>query len=594
MAKEKRRLDRDDGHPKKKRASVTVKAFNKSSLEQLVAMLEPMIRTVLEPMIHKNVTEEVRREFAKLEANIVCGKCGSSCMLSPKPVKRSDERNLKLQFRSKLALPLFAGEEIKGQQGSLILVELIDGNTGNVVTSGPESSAKLDIVVLRGDFNDECSDNWTQEEFTNCIVKERKGKGPLLMGDLQVTLRKGVGNLGNLIFTDNSSWTSNKMFKVGATVADGYCEGLHIVGGSTKAFRVKDQRGKGYEKHYKPTWDDKIWRLEKIAKDGKFHKRLNKDGICTVEDFLRHLVRDSDKLRRNLQMKKNAWEQLVEHAKTCILSRKIYVFYVDHTKDVAVVLNSIYNLRGLISYGQYHPVQIDSLSDSQKDYLDTQVKKAYDNWIHVLEYDCEELMLFEQSKLPRASPSEILVSLQGFPASNDQQWPCSVSVPPLKHSLASDFSVTGDVNDLGSRYAMHPSQVTFNGQTHFSGSSTLQNQLISSSHEAQRTINDGRVDAVIGSHEASSSAFQIMCSSNLYNDHFSPDEQLQELLNHISMENHNSELFQSASYSWNHEEVQTPIRTTQRDRWQIFFSVLRWKISIKRRIIASPRPVLVQ
>jgi len=37
--------------------------------------------------------------------------------------------------------------------------------------------------------------------------------------------------------------------------------------------------------------------LEKIGKDGAFHKRLNKAGIYTVEDFLRLVVRDSHRLR---------------------------------------------------------------------------------------------------------------------------------------------------------------------------------------------------------------------------------------------------------------------------------------------------------
>lgn len=42
---------------------------------------------------------------------------------------------------------------------------------------------------------------------------------------------------------------------------------------------------------------DEVWRLEKIGKDGSFHKRLNKAGIYTVEDFLRLVVRDSQRLR---------------------------------------------------------------------------------------------------------------------------------------------------------------------------------------------------------------------------------------------------------------------------------------------------------
>ena len=56
-----------------------------------------------------------------------------------------------------------------------------------------------------------------------------------------------------------------------------------------------------YKKHYPPALNDEVWRLEKIGKDGSFHKRLNKAGICTVEDFLRLVVRDSQRLR-NVRM----------------------------------------------------------------------------------------------------------------------------------------------------------------------------------------------------------------------------------------------------------------------------------------------------
>ena len=52
-----------------------------------------------------------------------------------------------------------------------------------------------------------------------------------------------------------------------------------------------------YKKHYPPALNDEVWRLEKIGKDGSFHKRLNKSGIYTVEDFLRLVVRDSQRLR---------------------------------------------------------------------------------------------------------------------------------------------------------------------------------------------------------------------------------------------------------------------------------------------------------
>lgn len=53
-----------------------------------------------------------------------------------------------------------------------------------------------------------------------------------------------------------------------------------------------------YKKHYPPAQDDDVWRLEKIGKDGSFHKRLNNNGIFKVEDFLRLAVKDSQKLRK--------------------------------------------------------------------------------------------------------------------------------------------------------------------------------------------------------------------------------------------------------------------------------------------------------
>lgn len=128
------------------------------------------------------------------------------CRSSPKRIQGPDQQNLRLQFRNKLALPLFTGSKVEGEQGSAIHVVLQHAGTGQVVTTGPEASAKLDIVVLEGDFTAEDEDNWTQEEFENFEVRERDGKRPLLTGDLSVALKDGVGTLGELTFTDNSSW----------------------------------------------------------------------------------------------------------------------------------------------------------------------------------------------------------------------------------------------------------------------------------------------------------------------------------------------------------------------------------------------------
>ena len=54
----------------------------------------------------------------------------------------------------------------------------------------------------------------------------------------------------------------------------------------------------------------------------------------------------------------------MEHAKTCVLSGKLYVYYSDDARNVGLVFNNIYELTGLIVGEQYFPA--DSLSDSQK------------------------------------------------------------------------------------------------------------------------------------------------------------------------------------------------------------------------------------
>lgn len=142
-----------------------------------------------------------------------------------------------------MSLPIFTGGKVEGEQGAAIHVVLVDRNTQRVVTSGPESSVKLDVVVLEGDFNNEDDEGWTQEEFDSHVVKEREGKRPLLTGELQVTLKEGVGTLGDLTFTDNSSWIRSRKFRLGMKVASGFCEGMRIREAKTEAFTVKDHRG---------------------------------------------------------------------------------------------------------------------------------------------------------------------------------------------------------------------------------------------------------------------------------------------------------------------------------------------------------------
>lgn len=63
-------------------------------------------------------------------------------------------------------------------------------------------------------------------------------------------------------------------------------------------------------------------------------------------------------------MSNKMWDVLVDHAKTCVLSGKLYVYHPDDARNVGVVFNNIYQFSGLIADGQY--ISADSLSDDQK------------------------------------------------------------------------------------------------------------------------------------------------------------------------------------------------------------------------------------
>ncbi|XP_017241725.1 calmodulin-binding protein 60 C-like [Daucus carota subsp. sativus] len=498
--------DKDKQQPERKRpalASVIVEALKVDSLQKLCSSLEPILRRV--------VSEEVERALAKLGP----ARLNGSGRSSPKRLEGPDGRNLQLHFRSRLSLPLFTGGKVEGEQGATIHMVLVDANTDHVVTCGPESTAKLDIVVLEGDFNNEDDEDWTQEEFESHVVKEREGKRPLLTGDLQVTLKEGVGTLGELTFTDNSSWIRSRKFRLGLKVSSGFCEGIRIREAKTEAFTVKDHRGELYKKHYPPALNDEVWRLEKIGKDGSFHKRLSKSGIFTVEDFLRHVVRDPQKLRTILGsgMSNKMWEALLEHAKTCVVSGKLYVYYPDETRNVGVAFNNIYELTGLITGEQYQ--HIDSLSDSEKVYVDTLVKKAYDNWNQVVEYDGKSLLSFKQ--LNNAPQNELPMRPIEYPNVLGQMTPQRFSVPvPSQPSTIDPSLLMPDAGFNDSLTTRYPSQSQFenpNSRAQYGSTSFVsQDQQANHSHQMQSNNYDNRVGLALGPPQSSSS-FQTLNTS---------------------------------------------------------------------------------
>ncbi|CAN1328224.1 Calmodulin-binding protein 60 E [Linum perenne] len=154
-------------------ASVIVEALKVDSLQRLCSSLEPLFRRI--------VSEEVERALSRMGNTKLSGS-------SPPKLPGPGEKSLQLHFRTRMPPHLFTGARVEGEQGAAIHVVLIDSATGSVVQMGPESCAKLNVVVIEGDFNEEAEEDWTAEHFENYEVKEREGKRPLLTGDLQLSV----------------------------------------------------------------------------------------------------------------------------------------------------------------------------------------------------------------------------------------------------------------------------------------------------------------------------------------------------------------------------------------------------------------------
>ncbi|XP_062212877.1 calmodulin-binding protein 60 A-like isoform X2 [Phragmites australis] len=382
-------LPHSPSEPKRQRVpalrDVITEVMRNASMEKFFIALEPLIRRV--------VKEEIESAFAN-----------HAIMISVTDTVPCTSKKLQLQFMTKLSLPIFTGSKIEGEGSLNITIALVDALTRQVVASGKESLMKVEIVVLEGDFEAGEDDNWTAQEFNNNIVREREGKRPLISGDVFVALIGGIGTAEELSFTDNSSWTRSRKFRLGVRTEDGCFNGVRVREAKTESFVVKDHRGELYKKHHPPFLEDEVWRLEKIGKEGAFHKRLNREKIVTVKDFLTLLHLDAPRLRKILGggMSTKMWEVSIEHAKTCVLTDKMHYYYPDNQNKTGVVFNVVGEVRGLIS-DKF--VSVDGLTEKEKAEAHAAVKQAYEHWKNVLTCDNETLLENPSQLFNMRSPS---------------------------------------------------------------------------------------------------------------------------------------------------------------------------------------------
>lgn len=75
-------------------------------------------------------------------------------------------------------------------------------------------------------------------------------------------------------------------------------------------------------------------------------------------------------------------------------------------------------------------------------YADTLVKKAYENWNQVIEYDGKSLLSFKQPKRSSASRNELLMDTTDYSHSLDHQMSLSrLPVPVLSEPSSMDSGI---------------------------------------------------------------------------------------------------------------------------------------------------------
>ncbi|XP_054804416.1 calmodulin-binding protein 60 B-like isoform X2 [Prosopis cineraria] len=325
----------------------------------------------LEPLLRKVVQEELPPILQRHRHLFAC------CEETLHPTGTSGGRALRLWFTNSLPATIFTRTRITSKEGAPIGIVLRDARSQNcIVKEGPLSCTRIMMCALNGEFGCNGNEDWSEEEFNANISPGRDNKGELLNGERFVTLENGVGIVPYIEFGDNSSWTRSRRFRLGARAVE---NGANIREGRSEAFIVKDKRGESYKKHDRPSLNDEVWRLKKIAKDGPIHKRLSFCKVKTVRDLLRLNVINPFSLQKIMGIRKTLWDAIIEHARACEIDGERYTFQCITTaqQPISLLFNSIYELVG-VSFGGPHYRSLDSLYSEEKRVVEIAKRKAYE------------------------------------------------------------------------------------------------------------------------------------------------------------------------------------------------------------------------
>ncbi|XP_076960501.1 calmodulin-binding protein 60 A-like [Bidens hawaiensis] len=338
--------------------------------------IEPIFVPIFRPLIRHIVEERIGLASPELLAS-----------LNENPqnnrISTSVPRRLKLKFINKIALPVLTGIPLLGENKKPIEIALVDALTEQIVNTGTESSAKLEIMGFHvGDHDD----GWTFEDFQEQIMSERTGKR-ILQGNTCLQLKEGVGFVHDVRFTHDSQHTKNGLYRLGAIVVDTALM-KHVEAACTETFVVKDKRAIYYEKHTCPLLSDKVCHLQQIRYKGARYKKLQDEKVETVRDLLILLYTDPRRLEKILELKASSkiWIDIVKNAQ----ASKGMFLYLDPRKT-GIVLDARRQLKALILDPHLY-IPVDHLSDQQKAEAQNLVKFASEH-LQALDYFEDEISL---------------------------------------------------------------------------------------------------------------------------------------------------------------------------------------------------------
>uniref|UniRef100_A0ACD5TQJ0 Uncharacterized protein n=1 Tax=Avena sativa TaxID=4498 RepID=A0ACD5TQJ0_AVESA len=365
---------------------------------------------VLEPLLRRVVQEELQAGLVRSPRYIE----RSSPDTTPPPTPPAERAAWRLAFLHPPHTPIFTGSKIEDAHGNPLQLILLDADTGSPSQNVPPQFLRVELVPLFGDFphdgREECA---SAAEFARGVVKERAGKRPLLTGDVMLTMRDGRATVGELQFTDNSSWLRCRKFRIGARVVTGSgYDGPRVAEAMTDAFNVRDHRGELYKKHYPPLLGDDVWRLEKISKEGTFHRKLAQNGVRTVQEFLQMLMVKPDMLRMILGdgMTDRMWEATTKHARQCAAGDKVYAYPAGQAggqNGATVYVNSLFQLVKIEVGGVVCAPQ--QLGRPQRQYVQQLLQEAFEQRGSLQEADAG--MLLHASNLPLLQDAAPLVPM---------------------------------------------------------------------------------------------------------------------------------------------------------------------------------------